>query len=664
MDKMTGSYFDTVVIGAGVAGSCAARELSRFDLRVCVLEAGNDIACGATRANSGIVHAGYDPEPGTLKALYNARGSALYPQLAADLGLTYIRNGSIVLAFSEEELATVRDLIRRAQRNGIEGVRELTQDELREKEPQVSRAAIGALYAPTAAICDPYEVALAAAENAAANGVEFLFNEQVRTVRMLEQQDDSQTLLAGIDQAHKAVCYELVCASGLRVTARSIVNAAGVFADEINNQVSSQRLQITPRRGEYCLFDTDMGALFSHTMFQAPSITGKGVLMTPTVHGNLLVGPNAVEQASKTDVSTTAQGLEYVLDAARKTWPELTARGMITNFAGLRASGEQGDFVLGEPDDAPGFFNVACFDSPGLTSAPAVAEDIARDIADYLAANRNESFNPVRSHSKAFAHMDDVERAQAIALDGRYGHVVCRCCEVTEAEIVNAFSSALPVNSLDTLKWRTRSMMGRCHGGFCSPEIVRLMARATQRLPESIDKRNPGSPLVASSRDDYVALCGTVSSSISAELRGAAVTFDDTLVYDVVVVGGGAAGIAAAHAAADEGAHHVALIDRERKLGGILKQCIHNGFGLHRFGVELTGPEYAQREIEALTERSVSLLDEASVLSIRPYSQIAGAVSSDAEAVPAHDFFEVVAVDGFGEHFIRTRAVVLATGSR
>lgn len=665
MDKMIGSHYDTVVIGAGVAGSCVARELSRYDLRICVLEAGNDIAYGATRANSGIIHAGYDPEPGTLKAIYNTRGSALYPHLAEELGFTYLRNGSIVLAFSEEELATVRDLVRRAQCNAIEGVCELTQAELRDKEPQVSRAAIGALYAPSAAICDPYEVAFAAAENAASNGAEFYFGERVQTVRALDSADDSQTVRVDGKRPASEDCYELLCASGLRITTRTVINAAGIFADEINNQVSSHLLHITPRRGEYCLFDTDLGNIFTHTMFQAPSTTGKGVLMTPTVHGNLLVGPNAVAQASKTDVATTAQGLEFVLEAARKTWPDLSARGMITNFAGLRASGESGDFVLGEPADAPGFFNIACFDSPGLTSAPAVAEDIARDVALYLEAPRRESFDPIRPHLKAFALMDDAERALAIAADGRYGHVVCRCCEVTEAEIENAFSSALPVDSLDTLKWRTRAMMGRCHGGFCSPEIVRLMARATHRVPEALDKRQPGSPLVVSSRNDYIDLCGRASVSMRdtvSSQSGAA--FNDALEYDVVVVGGGAAGIAAARAAADAGAQNVALVDRELKLGGILKQCIHNGFGLHRFGVELTGPEYAQREIDALATSGISLLDEASVLSVRPSTQPLDAHETDTTTRETNGSFEVVAVNEFGEHFIHTKAVVLATGSR
>ncbi|WP_139653445.1 FAD-dependent oxidoreductase [Raoultibacter phocaeensis] len=632
MMKLHDSSYDVVVIGAGIAGACTARELARFDLSIAVLEEGTDIASGATRANSGIVHAGYDPEPGTLKALYNARGSAQYPALAKELGFAYVNNGSIVLAFTDEELAAVRGLVERARENGIAGVRELSQAELRAKEPHVSRLALGALFAPSGAICDPYEVALAAAENAAENGVSFFFGERVRTVRPLD-----------VGQG-----YELVTEAGGRVTAASVVNAAGVYADEINNQVSAHALHITPRRGEYCLFDDDMGDTFTSTMFQAPSSSGKGVLMTPTVHGNLLVGPNAVAQSSKSDVSTTAEGLAFVLEAAKKTWPELSMRGMITNFAGLRASGESGDFVIGEACDAPGFFNIACFDSPGLTSAPAVAVDVARAVAARLGAAPNESFDPARAHAKPFSLMDESERAQAIERDARFGHVVCRCCNVTEAEIADAFASPLPVNSLDTLKWRTRAMMGRCHGGFCSPEIVKIMARVTDQPPERIDKRLLGSSVVASSRGDYLDLCRAQApshsnSACSERLCSAGEP------YDVVVVGGGAAGIAAAKAAAREGALRVALVDREMKLGGILKQCIHNGFGLHRFGEELTGPEYALREVSALAKSGIDVLGDTTVLSLRTNRE---------------GLYEAVSVGRGGERIVSAKAVVLATGSR
>uniref|UniRef100_UPI00248DA672 NAD(P)/FAD-dependent oxidoreductase n=2 Tax=Eggerthella TaxID=84111 RepID=UPI00248DA672 len=496
---------DVVIVGSGVAGATTAREMARWRLSATVLEAGNDVACGSTRANSGIVHAGYDPLPGTLKARFNVAGSKLFPQWADDLGFSYVRNGSLVLAFSDEERASVRRLVARAVENGVSGVRELDAAEVRALEPEVSPLVRGGLVAETGAICDPYEVALRAAEQAAEHGTTFRFNERVVSVERLTPERAAALDPAGPSDPPRR--YLLVTSAGARYAARAVVNAAGVFADELNNAVSARKLRITARRGEYCLYDAEYGPLFSHTVFQAPSSAGKGVLVTPTVHGNLLVGPNAVEQASKTDLSTSAEGLRFVLEAARKTWPDASARGMIANFAGLRASSADGDdFVIGEPEDAPGFFNIACFDSPGLTSAPAVAEHVASAVAAQLGAAPNEAFDPRRVRCAPFAELDEAERADAIAQDPRWGHVVCRCCEVTEAELVAALRGPLPVLSLDALKWRTRAMMGRCHGGFCSPEIAKIVARETGRAPEALDKRLPGSPVVASSRPDYVEL--------------------------------------------------------------------------------------------------------------------------------------------------------------
>lgn len=637
---------DVVVVGAGVAGAAAARELARWRLSTTVLEAGNDVACGATRANSGIVHAGHDPQPGTLKARFNVEGSRLFPRWADELGFSYRRNGSLVLAFSDEELASVRALVARAARNGVEGVRELDAPAVRALEPHASPLVRGALFAETGAICDPYEVALFALEQAAVHGADVRFGECVTAIARL-----SSAEAAALEDASGAegrppapFRYLLSTSTGRRFAARVVVNAAGAFADELNNLVSERTLRIVARRGEYCLYDTDLGGRFSSTLFQAPSSAGKGVLVTPTVHGNLLVGPNAVEQASKTDVSTSDEGLRFVLGEARRTWPEAGSRGLITNFAGLRASNAEGDdFVIGEPDDAPGFFNIACFDSPGLTSAPAVGAHVASCIAEQLGARENPLFQARREREKPFSEQSEEERSAAVAADARAGRIVCRCCEVTEAEIVRALHGPLPVLSLDALKWRTRAMMGRCHAGFCSPEIARIVARETGVAPDRLDKRLPGSPVVAFARPDYAELAGR------APQTGAASAAVGDGAYDVAVVGGGAAGIAAAQAAAAEGAH-VVLVDREARLGGILKQCVHNGFGLHRFGEELTGPEYAQREVEALS--GVEVLANAS------------AVSLDAPGADAGAPLAVHVVDESGARAVRARSVVLATGSR
>ena len=678
MDTFEELSYDVVVVGAGIAGAACARELSRYRLDVAVLEAGNDVACGATRANSGIVHAGYDPVPGTLKARYNREGSRLFARWADELGFAYRRNGSLVLAFTDEELASVRALVARAAENGVEGVRELDAAEVRALEPAVAPSAKGALLAETGALCDPYEVALACLEQAAEHGARLFFGERVVGIGRPGQGGEG-----GPDGSGGR--YLVSTSSGARIACRAVVNAAGVHADELNNLVSAHKLRIVPRRGEYLLYDTDQGGAFSHTVFQAPSRAGKGVLVTPTVHGNLLVGPNAVEQGSKEDVSTSAEGLAFVLEAARRTWPDAGTRGVIANFAGLRASCAEGDFVIGQPDDAPGFFNVACFDSPGLTSAPAVAVDVAAGVAGLLEASPRPDFDPRRRRAVPFSEMGEEERARAIAADPRAGHVVCRCCEVTEAEVVAALHGPVPVLSLDALKWRTRATMGRCHGGFCSPEIAKIVARETGTAPDALDKRLPGSPLVAAARPDYAALAriegeGGLAAGAHA-LSGAAGRGTDTVgsladapsvagsPYDVVVVGGGAAGMAAARAAADAEARRVLLVDREAKLGGILKQCVHNGFGLHRFGEELTGPEYAAREAAALEGRPAAVGGEAGAQDAPGATACvevllgASVLSVDAARADAGELV-VRAVSGAGVHVLRARAVVLATGSR
>ncbi|MGI6104582.1 MAG: FAD-dependent oxidoreductase [Raoultibacter sp.] len=630
--------YDVLVIGAGIAGCCVARELSRYDLNAVVLEAGNDIAQGATRANSGIVHAGYDPEPGTTKAHYNVLGSKIFPQWAEELGFSFINNGSLVVAFSDDELSRVQSLVERAQENGVEGVRKIDVEELHSLEPQVSPDALGALYAPTAAICDPYGVAFAAAENAAQNGLEFLFNERVINIEVSHAPENKWRFCVKSE-------------SGSSFKAKLLVNAAGIFSDEINNLASAHKLSIKPRRGEYRLYDTEFGKCFSHTVFQAPSAVGKGVLITPTVHGNLLVGPNAVDQESKEDVSTTEEGLEFVLAEAKKTWPDLSAQGTISNFAGLRSRGETADFVIGEAPDVPGFFNIACFDSPGLSCAPAVALDIAQSISKALQAAPNKDFNPIRRPAPLFAHMSEDERAKAIEQNPRHGHIVCRCCEVTEADLVTLMHSPIPVNSVDALKWRSMITMGRCHGGFCTPELIHIMARELNLSPHAIDKRLAGSCVVSDNRRDYLDISQASRESVNlvcASSQAFSEQGADTC-FDVVVVGGGAAGIAAARKAAQEGAD-VLLIDREQELGGILKQCIHSGFGLDRFKKELTGPEYAQIEIDSLFEEKIEVLRGASVMRVRRKD--------------SSQLYELVVVSPLGEFFISSKAVVLATGSR
>ena len=631
--------YDVVVVGAGVAGCCCARELARYDLDVLVLEAGDDIACGATRANSGIVHGGYDPEPGTAKARYNVAGSKLFPRWADELGFAYVHNESLVVGFGDEDEAALADLLDRGRANGVEGLSIISGDEARELEPALSPEVTCALRVSTSAICDPYEVALASLENAVENGLSVAFDARVSRL------------------AREGEGFSVTLADGKAIRARAVVNAAGVHSDELHNQLSARKIHITPVRGEYNLYDNSLETHFSRTVFQVPTAAGKGVLVSPTVHGNLFVGPSAVAQDDKDALATTAEGLASVVAGAKRTWPGASTRGVITNFTGVRAKGDTHDFVIGEPDDVPGLFDIACLESPGLSSASAIGADIAARVAARLGAGERAGFEPRREPRQRLRHMDVEQRAEAVAADPAWGHVVCRCNEVSEAEVVRELHSTLPVLCLDAIKWRTAATMGRCHGGFCTPELVRILARETGLRPSELEKRDRGSWMVSRERPDYVELAQAEGNA--PQVDGVSCEREDSASvagpYDVVVVGGGAAGMAAAAAARDAGAARVLLVDRETTLGGIMRQCVHNGFGLKRFSEELSGPEFAAREAARLD--GVEVWPGTSVLGIERAHGTGGA-----DGASALHALELVRPEGACR--VLARAVVLATGSR
>ena len=497
--------YDVVVVGAGVIGCCTARELARYELSVLVLEAGLDIACGASRANSGIVHAGFDPKPGTLKAKYNVAGAALFPEWQADLGFNYQQNGALVLAFDDDDLETLDELQARGEENGASETRVIGRDELRELEPNVSAEAVGALHAPGSGIVDPYGLAFAAAENAADNGVDFLFGRRVSSVAR-----DGGLLRVGTED-------------GTEVRARAVVNAAGVFSDEVNNMVCSERLSILVRRGEYQLYNNRLHP-FERTMFQTPTDKGKGVLVTHAAFGNLIVGPNSVDQDSRTSVATTSEGLDEIVAAAARTWPDLTNDDVISNFAGLRAvNADTHDFVVGESSEVSGFFNAACIDSPGLASAPAIGQDVARMVAESLDARESDSFDPKRQSMPPFAFAGEEAQQEMLAADPAYATTVCRCCQVREAEITNVLNGVLGVFSLDAIKWRTGAMMGPCQSGRCLTRILGLMARELGLDVSEIEKREADSNVVAGAVADSADDGGVVAAAGQVEFDEAVI---------------------------------------------------------------------------------------------------------------------------------------------
>lgn len=450
--------YDVVIVGAGVTGCSIARELSKHDMRTCVVEKGSDVAVGTTKANSAIVHAGEDPVPGTLKAKLNVRGNSMFDELSKQLDFPFKRNGSMVLCFSQEDMDELKAYMNRGIENGVPGMKILNRQEALRMEPNLSEEVYAALYLPTGGICCPYEMTIALAENAFSNGVEFRFDCQVENI---ERQKDEYVL----------------CTSQGKIQCKLLINAAGLHADELNNMVSRNKIKIIPRRGEYCLLDKTAGSMTTRTLFQLPTKMGKGVLVTPTVDGNLLIGPNAEDVEDKNSFATTASGLDSVLQAAGKSIRQVPGRDVITSFCGLRAHEEGNDFIIGEALDAPGFINAAGIESPGLTSAPAMAEMIENIVVSRLQPEKNLKFNPVRKGIPKFREMTNDERKVLIAQDDRYGKIVCRCETVTEGEIVNAIRRPLGARTLDGVKRRTRAGMGRCQAGFCTSRIVDIMAR-------------------------------------------------------------------------------------------------------------------------------------------------------------------------------------------
>ncbi len=470
---------DVIVVGAGVVGCAVARELARFNLHVAVFERSCDVAEGATKSNSAIVHSGLDAKPGTNKAHFNVLGNALFEAWCNELDVPFRRNTSLVVAFSSEERSTLEELRLRGEQNGVPGLRIADQNEVRTLEPTISQDVCAALVAPTGGICCPYELTFRLAENAADNDVDFHFNCGVKSV---------------------SKCAAGWCAEtedGQRFVARVIVNAAGIYADVLNNQVSTEKLTITPWRGEYLMIDKFFADACHATIFQVPTPKGKGVLVSPTVDGTLIVGPTSDNLGDKTDTRTTAVGLQRVRESASRVWPNFPASGVIATFAGLRAHGDRGDFVLGEPSDAPGFFNVAAIESPGLTAAPALGVWVAEQIAEKLGAGRRSDFRGGSKHWPQFRFMNLEEREAAIARDPDYGRIVCRCETVSEAEIRASIRCRIGARTLDGVKRRTRAGMGRCQGGFCTPRIIEILCEELGLSPEQVTKFGGGSTLLA-----------------------------------------------------------------------------------------------------------------------------------------------------------------------
>lgn len=458
--------YDVAVIGAGIVGACISRELSKFCLSICMIDKADDVACGTSKANSGIIHAGFDAKPGTLMAKLNVEGSKMYPELAKSLHFDYKNNGSLVIGFNEEDMTNIKELYKRGQNNNVSGLSLINGEQLHKLEPYVNEEACGALFAESGGIVSPYMATWAFAENAVMNGVKlFLENE----VHRISKKDGLFTIKTGKTE----------------IISKCIINAAGLYADVISEMAGARKFKIIPRHGEYYLLDNKCSYLAKHTLFQTPGKMGKGVLVTPTVDGNILSGPTASDCNDKTATETTAVGQDDVFIKSGRTIPELSRRNVINSFAGMRALAYNddetpiNDFIIEEDKNVKGFINVAGICSPGLSAAPAIGCYVKNLVEKSL--NRklvyNKGFITERKGIESFKDADDERRAQLVENNPLYGRIICRCEMITEGEIVAAIKSPVGAVDLDGVKRRTRAGMGRCQSGFCSPRITEILSR-------------------------------------------------------------------------------------------------------------------------------------------------------------------------------------------
>ena len=474
---MRKDQYDVLIIGAGVTGCAIARELSHTGLKIALSDACDDVAMGASRANSAIVHAGYDCVPGTLMAKLNVHGNEMFDDMCESLNVPLLRVGSFVIAFGEEDEKELNNLLERGRANGVPGLEIISGERAREMEPKLSDGVTAALWAPTAGITCPYELTIAMSENARANGADILLRKRA----------------AAIDYANDE--FTVKFEDGTSVSAKYVVNAAGVYADEVARLIGDDSFTISPRKGEYMLLDKQ-ALCVGTVIFQTPSKLGKGVLVSPTVDGNIFAGPTAQDKVEKNDTQTTPEGLAELKKFSLKSVPTLNLRQVITSFAGVRAQPSTGDFIIRPSDKNARFIHAAGICSPGLSSAPAIAEYV-RGLIKEAGADTTERADAVyvREHAKPFRQMDADERAEAYKRNPLYGRIICRCETVTEAEIVDAIHRG--ATTVDGVKRRTRAGMGRCQGGFCAPRVMEILSRELGVPTESLTKFGGKSYMVA-----------------------------------------------------------------------------------------------------------------------------------------------------------------------
>ncbi len=464
--------YDICIIGAGVVGTNIARELSKYQIRVCLVEKEEDVSCGASKANSGIVHGGYSDEPGTLKAELCVKGNRMYEQLNKELNFGYRETGSVVLAFRDEDIKTLEKLYQYGIKNGVGGLAIIDGEKVRELEPYVSKEVKSALYCRNAGVTSPYEFVIALAENAITNGVELRLN----------------TAVVGIEKVDD---YFKVITNKGEIQTQYIINAAGIYCDKISSLIGIDDFHIIPRRGQYVLLDKEQNYLANSVIFQVPTELGKGILVTTTYHGNLMVGPNAEEISDKDDVGTTQDVLENIVKTARMSVPDFDMKQAITSFAGNRPISSKKDWII-EESRVAGFINLIGIDSPGLTASPAIALKVAQLLKRAGLELKNKK--DFMAYRKPIIQVKDKNFKGDINSTNPDEHIICRCEQVTETEIIDALHRNIAIKSIDAIKRRTRAGMGKCQSGFCRSRVKEIIARELHIPVEEVTQRGKDSP--------------------------------------------------------------------------------------------------------------------------------------------------------------------------
>ena len=452
--------YDFLIIGAGASGTSIARELSKYDVSICILEKSDDVSNGASKANSGIIHGGYATTFGTLKGKLSFLGNPMFKQLNEELNFGYRKTGGLVLAFNENELEKLHTLLENGKKYGTKNLKLLEKKELLSIEPNINKEVKYALYCPDVGVTSPYEYTIAIAENAIENGAELFLNSEVLKI-----------------EEHKDY-FEIITKDNV-FKSKYLINAAGIYADKVSSMVGVKTFKINPRKGEYILFEKGTGSIVNNVIFQVPTKKGKGVLVTSTYHGNLMIGPNAEEVKSKSNTKTSKETLNYVIEMAKKSIPYFDFKKKLKTFSGIRPTPNTEDFIIEESKER--FINVAGIESPGLTSSPAIAKYVLEIIKKKINLEKKKKFNPYRKPIIKSKNLTPEEIKNLINIDSSNEKIICRCEQVTEGEIIDALSRNIPIKTIKAIKMRTRAGMGRCQGMFCKPRVEKILKKFIEK---------------------------------------------------------------------------------------------------------------------------------------------------------------------------------------